>query len=386
MGKPVTFAAVAAVAVAVGAFPAAGPPGAARADVPGTSRLCQWRVTSTAVSGTAVAAVSAKDIWITSGSFSGHANIVHWNGTAWMPVPSPKAAPLAVDVFLLRVLAISAKNVWAFGTWQTFNEAQGDGPEHTLIEHWNGSKWRIVPSPDPGTGNDALNGAAAMSARSIWAVGSRQQGTGPTRTLIEHWNGTRWRIVASPDPGTVKTSSALYGVAAGSARQAWAVGGDSLSGGRVLALRWNGVRWSVSRTGNPRRGSPVLSDVAATSARYALAVGTTSGPGKGQVRTLAEQWTGSAWSIVPSPTPVGGARLYAVAARNRDYAWAVGSIGYLWNKTLAEHWNGRTWTQVPAPSPSPIDNLLAGVTAIPNQSGFLAVGQAGRGGLIEQNC
>lgn len=240
-------------------------------------------------------------------------------------------------------------------------------------------------SPNPGTGNDTLNSAAAVSARSIWAVGSRQQGSGPARTLIEHWNGARWRIVASPDPGTA-TSSVLHGVAADSAGQAWAVGGDSLSGGQVLALRWNGVRWSVSKAGNPRRGSPILSSVAATSARSALAVGTIDGPGKGQVEAIAEQWTGSAWSIVPSPSPVGGARLYAVAARDRDYAWAVGSIGYLWNKTLAEHWNGRTWTQVPTPSPSPIDNLLSAVTAIPRHGGFWALGSAGLGGLIERNC
>jgi len=243
-----------------------------------------------------------------------------------------------------------------------------------------------VNSPDPGTGNDELNGGAAISARSIWAVGSRQQGTGPTGTLIEHWNGTRWRSVASPDPGTGKTSSVLYAVAAGSARQAWAVGGDSLSGGRVLALRWNGARWSVSKAANPHRGSPALSSVTATSARSALAVGTISGPGKGQVRTLAEKWTGSVWSILPTPAPAGGARLYAVAARDRDYAWAVGSIGYLWRKTLAEHWDGRTWTQVPAPSPSPIDNLLSAVTAIPGRGGFLAIGGAGPGGLVEQNC
>lgn len=153
-----------------------------------------------------------------------------------------------------------------------------------------------------------------------------------------------------------------------------------------MALRWNGVRWSVSKAANPRHGSPILSSVAATSARSALAVGTISGPGKGQIRTLAEQWTGSAWSIVSSPTPAGGASLNSVAARGRNYAWAVGSIGFLSQKALAEHWNGRTWTQVPAPSPSPIDNLLSAVTAIPNHRGFLAIGQAGLGGLLERNC
>jgi hypothetical protein len=47
------------------------------------------------------------------------------------------------------------------------------GGDHTLIEHWNGTRWAQVPSPDPGgpvTGNQ-LSGVAGTSPTSIWAVG-----------------------------------------------------------------------------------------------------------------------------------------------------------------------------------------------------------------------
>jgi len=101
-----------AAAVAVAGFPAAGRHGTAAT---ATARLCPWRVTSTAISGEAVAAVSAKDIWAGAGSFTGHAKIMHWDGMTWKSVPNPKAAPAAVDVFVRSMLAISAKNVWAFG-------------------------------------------------------------------------------------------------------------------------------------------------------------------------------------------------------------------------------------------------------------------------------
>ena len=59
---------------------------------------------------------------------------------------------------------------------------------------------------------------------------------GPTlvsQTLILRWNGTSWKRVPSPTPAG---GAFLLGVAAVSARNAWAVGGG-------LILRWNGVTW-----------------------------------------------------------------------------------------------------------------------------------------------
>ncbi|HXS63214.1 MAG TPA: hypothetical protein VN767_10070 [Streptosporangiaceae bacterium] len=39
---------------------------------------------------------------------------------------------------------ISRNNVWADGSYITGNNAA-----QTLVEHWDGTKWSIVPSPDP---------------------------------------------------------------------------------------------------------------------------------------------------------------------------------------------------------------------------------------------
>ncbi|HEY4388878.1 MAG TPA: hypothetical protein VGN34_30885, partial [Ktedonobacteraceae bacterium] len=45
----------------------------------------------------------------------------------------------------------------------------------TLIEHWNGSTWSVVPSPSPGSSPASsfnfLNGIEALSPHNIWAVG-----------------------------------------------------------------------------------------------------------------------------------------------------------------------------------------------------------------------
>ena len=79
--------------------------------------------------------------------------------------------------------------------------------------HWNGKAWTRVPSPNP-PGGGTLTGVAATSARSAWAVGFSQGGG----TLILGWNGTAWKRVPSPNP----TAGILEGVAAASARSAWA--------------------------------------------------------------------------------------------------------------------------------------------------------------------
>ena len=44
-------------------------------------------------------------------------------------------------------------------------------------------------------------------------------------------------------PGVVTASGTLYGVAAASASNAWAVGYTVASGGTALIIRWNGTAW-----------------------------------------------------------------------------------------------------------------------------------------------
>ena len=74
-----------------------------------------------------------------------------------------------------------------------------------------------------------LFGVAATSASNAWAVG-----TGSGKTLIVRWNGASWTQVASPSPGS---GGSFAGVAATSASNAWAVGYFKPSGPeQALAL------------------------------------------------------------------------------------------------------------------------------------------------------
>jgi hypothetical protein len=119
-----------------------------------------------------------------------------------------------------------------------------NSPRKTLIEHWNGTRWKHVASPNPGdpagTLGSVLTGVTATSASNVWAVGDYSDSTA-TLTLTARWNGTAWKQVASPNPaGTAAfDDNGLNAVAATSAANVWAVGswtGGALAIHRCLAV------------------------------------------------------------------------------------------------------------------------------------------------------
>ena len=69
---------------------------------------------------------------------------------------------------------------------------------HTLVEHWNGTSWSIVAAPS-GSSQSQLAQVTCPSATSCYAVGHYFDGSAD-KTLVEHWNGTSWSIVTSPNP------------------------------------------------------------------------------------------------------------------------------------------------------------------------------------------
>src|SRR5215469_17170561 len=58
---------------------------------------------------------------------------------------------------------------------------------------------RAGPQPPAPPGNDSLHGVVVLAPCNAWAVGGQNGGSG-FDTLIEHWNGSRWHVVAGPNP------------------------------------------------------------------------------------------------------------------------------------------------------------------------------------------
>src|SRR6266704_1836448 len=260
-------------------------------------------------------------------------------------------SPGTQDNELNGVAVLSACDAWAVGTTRN-----SGGASQTLIEHWDGSSWTVVPSPSPGTAVSELSAVRAVSASDAWAVGDYSDGAGSNQTLILHWNGTAWKKVPSPNPGSF---SFLADVAATSAGNAWAAGKlGTPAGDRTLILHWNGTTWTRVPSPNPG-ASDDLTSVAATSASSAWAAGFTSG---GSAQALILHWDGTKWARMTSPAPGPGIStlLSGVAASSTRSALAVGlSESSTTEQGLILRWDGTAWKQVPVPSPGTLSTLSA---------------------------
>lgn len=311
---------------------------------------------------TSVSAVSRNDVWAV-GYQSNPANpalIEHWNGAKWSVVPTP-ALTNSNEYYLRSVAAISATDVWAVGYY--FRSIGGN--EYTLIEHWNGSKWSVVANPNPGPTDNWLGNVTAVSRNDVWAVGwyennslQRQQ------VLIEHWNGITWSVMPSPTRNVPYME--LTGLAVVTANDIWGVGNyltAATETDKTLIEHWNGTAWSIVPSPNPSSGTGSLGAVSTVSARNIWAAGSDG---------LIEHWNGTTWSVIPSPnhSPLAG-----IAAVSASDIWAVGSQGPAGGvfHTLIEHWNGTKWSVVPGPSIAGY-SYLNGVTRVPGTSAAWTVG------------
>ena len=358
----------------------AAPVGAAR---PAAGRTCgvAWTVaTQPAISGSGsledVSATSSTDAWAVGSRYDpadqlGHTLIEHHDGVSWTITPSADG-PAAPQSVLSGVAARSAGDAWAVGSFTKANNLI-----RTLVERWDGSTWSRVKSPNAGhpAGGD-LSGVAALAADDVWAVGSYGQGA-PGRTLIEHWDGMVWTIVPSPNKGPYPNS--LAAVAAVAPDDIWAVGTwfTKAFDDRTLTLHWDGTAWHRVKSPNagPASAANDLVSVSAVGSDDVWAVGVRG------LKTLAMHWNGAAWSIVHSPTPGGVADLADVVALGPDDVWADGgSVDRQVNagRTLVEHWGGTSWKVVESANKGPSDNHLWGISTATGR--MFAVGDRFSGG------
>jgi hypothetical protein len=174
--------------------------------------------------------------------------IEHYDGTSWT------ATDIPFTPFLNAIAAISPDDVWVGG----YSGETGETSK-TYLAHWNGTEWTQVTSPNVGTGANAINGLVAIATDNVWAVGysTAKPDQDPTFNLIEHWNGTEWSVVTSPNvgPTTGYQSNRLFGITAFSAADLWAFGSSFAADGSgqqlSLAMQGNGTTWTIMPTPSP---------------------------------------------------------------------------------------------------------------------------------------
>ena len=173
--------------------------------------------------------------------------------------------------------------------------------DRAVVQHWHGGAWTAQHARRVRAG-DTLNAVTAISARNAWAVGSFTKSGGiDASPLAEHYTGSSWVPLRLPKT-TGRRQSDLLGVSASSAKDVWAVG-------------WiDGKRDDGSMLGS------------------------------------FEHFDGKAWKVVPS-LPIPDVNLTGVAALSRRNVWAVGFGTDYAAHFVIEHWNGKVWRRVKAPYP-----------------------------------
>jgi hypothetical protein len=327
--------------------------------VPAAAATASWKVVASPVvpSGEllAVAGLGPADVWAVGDYFTtaqGYKTLTeHWDGTAWKVVPSPGPG----NWNMLRAVApITANDAWAVGFTKSYA---------TLVLHWTGTRWTQVSSPAFGAGRP-LYGVAAFGGNDVWAVGSYG-----SATFVVHFDGTSWRQVAAPSPGS---PAALYKVAGSGPHDLWAVGDAYGATDATLMLHWNGTSWAQVPAPHPG-SSDYIRGLAVRSARDAWFVGEWDGPGPTYTpHPFIGHWNGTTWAQVSSPA---GETLYGVASDSASDGWIVGNSGSpaATFASMLEHWNGTAWSV----SSSPVNGLgeseLNGITVLPGGT-FWAVG------------
>src|SRR6266704_1243370 len=321
-----------------------------------------------------VAAGSASDAWAVGASDALSASsqplAEHWDGHAWTTAAVPMPAG-AADAQVDGVDEVSGGNGWAVGNLTT-----SAGAERTLIEHWDGTAWSVVPSPKPRTGFgafDELRGIGGTSAGDLWAVGEYSDGQNFNAMLFAHWNGTAWSFVK--EPAALHASAFGNAVTVLSPTDAWAVGENGFQSA-TLSAHWDGHAWSFVKTPFPQDGADP---------QNFLTGGTATGPGNvwasGYEGNVNQQnfnlpyvlhWNGTAWSLTETPNAGTECSLLAgVTALSPTDVWAAGQTGESDGAllTFAEHFNGQSWSVVPSLDPGELgdapDSTFDAIAGVP---------------------
>ena len=130
---------------------------------------------------------------------------------------------------LFSVRCSSASDCIAVGDYGT---TSGSGVLRNQALHWNGKKWSLVNTPNPGgTKSGGLNELFALgcgATDNCWGAGSYGSTNPPGKNLNEmlHWNGSKWTKTATPNPDGTKTGAGnqLDAATCLSSANCWAVG------------------------------------------------------------------------------------------------------------------------------------------------------------------
>jgi hypothetical protein len=282
--------------------------------------------------------------------------VLHWNGSRWSQVAAPNPAGTLKDDTngLDDVACASPGDCWADGGY-----GEGDGsPSETLLNfilHWNGRAWSQVKAPDPGGTGDGhvsvITSLRCTSPGNCWAVGGDGTiGTGlQLANEVLHWNGKKWsNVPVFSSTKALDYENVLDSLSCTNADSCWAAGVTFAHTTLVNeTMHWNGTKWREVATPSPKHAFGQLNAISCGSASDCWAVGEISASGS---FNEVLHWTNHKWSMVTVPQPGGTAdddtnELLGLRCTSTTNCWAVGQDHKENAKEQAEllHLTGGKW-------------------------------------------
>jgi hypothetical protein len=326
---------------------------------------------------TNVSASSPSDAWAIGAigePNSDGAMVEHWNGTRWRIATTSAAGGDS----LTGIYDASASDVWIGGY----------GDIDPILLHYNGTSWTRTTLPLPAGQAELIGPIKPRSGIDLWTAGAHFSPTsGAERVYLDHWNGSRWRpIFVSSNRRSCTTG--VTGMHEISKRDVWFETATFCGAMSTESLhQWNGtsVVLQAPPTGAPGSSYSLAGVGAASPTSPVFLVGSWTG-GSGVQNSLADIYDGGTWTEHDPPAFSVNHWLNAVASTSASSAWAVGnrSAGAD-TDNLLDFWNGSTWTEYGGPNPK-TTNTLSDVTAVPGSDQWWAVGSTGRKTLILHCC
>lgn len=252
----------------------------------------------------------------------------HWNGHRWVAVPPAELQGLSPQ----NVAASSATDTWAFGPV----------PDSVYYgaRHWNGIRWRKVATPTwmiRGNGSGGIVVYAAdFSPQNLW-VFSLYGRTGQKTAFAARYHNGRWARSYFPD--IPEQAAAL------SSTDIWVLGQAFSGTGPVVALRWNGRRWLKSAFPRQREAGNPYGLVAAGRRSLWLVWA----PVKTSERQYLLHWTGRGWARLGLPAKDD---VLALTGDGGSGVWATAVAPGKARPQLLMHWSAGHWkvTKLPLQS------------------------------------
>ena len=277
--------------------------------------------------------------------------IARWNGSKWT-LDKIKEPAGGSEGFLEGVACSSATQCLAVGDY-----VNSSNSTQNLVESWNGSTWTATVPANSSTTFNLLNAVTCPARNDCVAVGQYRNAASADVTFTDRWNGSTWSPQPTPSPASA--ISRLNGVACKDAN-CMSVGSSEstatpLGSTKTIAEHWNGSQWTQSFPGDPSHASPPGNNLNADSCpglKNCLAVGDYSTK-PGPPALLAEKWNGSKWAVTKTaavPKASFGGYFLGVTCTSVTYCLAVGyaqvksSTPYA---AFSEFWGGKKWTLVP---------------------------------------